>query len=239
MSFLFRMALVAALLSSPLAIIALAQDEAEKPKLSFAFKALAFSRVPGLDEIFHGEDEEKEGLRLPTRNFSPQAKYEGTNPVTFYGQKTNEEGELEYLPVAAVTVQKEWKNALLVFFPTSRQEAIATGRRFHVLAVDGELARFRGGGRHFVNVSDKDVSAAIGDQKLLIRAGASVTFAPRVQGGAITRVPVQIRYRQDDQWHLLSSTRWSLDSRQRTLIFIFKDPLRKRLALRGVSERVL
>ncbi len=238
MRILCNMALVAALISISLSKAVLAQGEAKEPRLSFAFKALAFARVPGLDEVFHGEDEEKAGLRLPTRNFSPAAKYEGTNPVTFYSRKTNSEGELEYFPVAAVTVKKEWKNALLVFFPTSRQVATTTGRRFQVLAVDGELASFRGGGRHFVNVSGKDVAATIGEQKLLIRSGGSVTFAPRIVADAIERVPVQIHFREDDQWRLLSSTRWSLDSRQRTLIFIFEDPRRKRLALRGVSERL-
>lgn len=238
MRLLVHMAVVAALFSLSLSKAVLAQGEAKEPRLSFAFKALAFARVPGLDEVFHGEDEEKVGLRLPTRNFSPAAKYDGTNPITFYNRKTNDEGELEYFPVAAVTVKQEWKNALLVFFPTSRQVATTTGRRFQVLAVDGELASFRGGGRHFVNVSGKDVSATIGEQKLLIRSGGSVTFAPRIVSDAIERVPVQIHFRQDDQWRLLSSTRWSLDSRQRTLIFIFEDPRRKRLALRGVSERL-
>ncbi|MBG28549.1 MAG: hypothetical protein CMI31_00915 [Opitutae bacterium] len=232
------MAVAATLFSILFSRDAFAQDDAKEPRLSFTFKALAFARVPGLDEVFHGEDEEKAGLRLPTRNFSPAAKYEGTNPVTFFNRKTNDEGELEYFPVAAVTVKKEWKNALLIFFPTSRQVATTTGRRFQVLAVDGELASFRGGGRHFVNVSGKDVAATIGEQKLLIQSGGSVTFAPRIIADVIERVPVQIHFRQDDQWRLLSSTRWSLDARQRTLIFIFEDPRRKRLALRGVSERL-
>jgi len=230
---------IATLLPGPLAMLALAEGEEDKPKLSFAFKAIAFSRVPGLDEVFHGEEEDKVSLRLPTRNFSPETVYEGKNPVTFYGRRTKADGEIEYLPVAAVTAPKEWKRILLVFLPASRQEALSTGRRFQVLAVDGALAQFRGGGRHFVNVSTTDVAAAIGDQKLLIPAGASATFAPKIQGDPSLRVPVQFHYRQDSQWRLLSSTRWSLDSRLRTLIFIFEDPRRKRLALRGVSERVL
>ena len=235
-----RMAIsIATFLSSSFGIFAFAEAEDDPPNLSFSFKAIAFSRVPGLDEVFHGEGEDKVSLRLPTRNFSPEAEYKGKNPVTFYARRTNADGEIEYLPVAAVMAPKEWKSILLVFLPASRQEAISTGHRFQVLPVDAELARFRGGGRHFVNVSKTDVAASIGEQKLLVKAQSSSTFTPRVKGDVTTRVPVQFHYRRDNQWHLLSSTRWGMDPRLRTLVFIYEDPRRKRLALRGITDRVL
>ena len=233
---------------------AFCQPKDEETQIKFTFKAIAFDRIPGLEEVFYGEDDkedkgdkgvkdkvgeadEKESLRLPTRNFSTQAEYAGPNPVTFYGRKANEEGELEYVPVASVMMNEGWKNAILVFLPTSRKVAL-TGRRFEVLPVDAELARFRGGGRHFVNVSETDVAASIGDQKLLVEARSSATFTPRVQGDVTTRVPVQFHYRGGDAWRLLSSTRWGMDPRLRTLVFIYEDPRRKRLALRGITDRV-
>ncbi|MBO94664.1 MAG: hypothetical protein CMI32_07190 [Opitutales bacterium] len=241
-----------AFLGSLISTSAFCQPKPEETKISFTFKAIAFERIPGLEEIFYGEDDkddkddkeakggegdEKESLRLPTRNFSIQAEYEGPNPVTFYGRKANDEGELEYAPVASVLMNEEWKKTILVFLPTSKKVAL-TGRRFEVLPVDAELARFRGGGRHFVNLSETDVAASIGDQKLLVKASASATFTPRVQGDVTTRVPVQFHYRGGDAWRLLSSTRWGMDPRLRTLVFIYEDPRRKRLALRGITDRV-
>ena len=62
------------------------QKEAEE-KQKFSFKAISFSRIPGLEEIYFGED--KDMLRLPSRNFSREMKYEGTIPTIFYGKKVN------------------------------------------------------------------------------------------------------------------------------------------------------
>ena len=47
------------LLGSLNAMVAFAQAEADEKKINFSFKAIAFSRVPGLDEVFYGDDEEK------------------------------------------------------------------------------------------------------------------------------------------------------------------------------------
>jgi hypothetical protein len=227
------MVLILGLLAFPV----FAQEAAENPTINFSFKAIAFSRVAGLDEVFHGEKEEKTGLRLPTRNFSAVAEYKGKNPVVFYGRRMNEEGEIDHFPVAAVNIDKEWKQVILIFLPANRQVG-AVDRRFEVLAVDAELARFQGGGRHFVNVSGIDVAANINGQKFFVGAGRSSTFAPRVKGDPSTRVPVQFHFRKEGEWHLLSSTRWGMDSRLRTLVFIYEDPRRKRLALRGITDRL-
>ena len=62
-----------------------AQPKDPEEKQEFSFKAISFSRIPGLEEIYSGED--KDMLRLPSRNFSREMKYEGTIPTIFYGKK--------------------------------------------------------------------------------------------------------------------------------------------------------
>ena len=212
-----------------------AQPKEEEPKQKFTFKAIAFARVPGLEEIYFGE--ERETLRLPSRNFSQPLEYEGTYPTIFYGKKKDEEGNEIYYPVATVEVPEGLKEVILVFLSTSRKVAL-TGRRFQILQLDADKARFPGGGRHFVNLTTTDVGVTIGEQKILARAQSSVTFVPDAKTAEAGRVPVQVHFRREGTWRLLSSTRWTMDSRVNTLVFIFEDPIRKRISLRGITNRL-
>jgi hypothetical protein len=201
----------------------------------YNFKAISFARIPGLEEIYFGED--KDMLRLPSRNFSREMKYEGTIPTIFYGKKLNPEGVEEFYPVASTVVPKSLKNVIFVFLTTSRMEAL-TGRRFQVLQIDSDQTKFPGGGRHFLNLSGSEISAMIGKQNVLIPARSSKTFFPDSKSISTGRLPVQIHAKQGADWRLLSSTRWSMDTRVNTLVFIFEDPVRKRISLRGITNRV-
>lgn len=211
------------------------QPKEPEEKQKYSFKAISFSRIPGLEEIYFGED--KDMLRLPSRNFSRQMKYEGTIPTIFYGKKLNPEGVEEFYPVASTVVPKSLKNVIFVFLATSRKEAL-TGRRFQVLHIDSDQAKFPGGGRHFLNLTGSDVSAMIGKQNVLIPARSSNTFLPDAKSVSEGRLPVQIHAKQGTDWRLLSSTRWSMDTRVNTLVFIFEDPVRKRISLRGITNRI-
>ena len=213
----------------------LPQPKAPEEKQKFSFKAISFSRIPGLEELYFGED--KDRLRLPSRNFSREMKYEGTIPTIFYGRKLNTEGSEEFYPVASTVVPKSLKNVIFVFLATSRKEAL-TGRRFEILQIDSDQAKFPGGGRHFLNLTNSDVSATIGKQNVLVAARSANTFLPDSQTVSDGRVPVQIHAKQGTDWRLLSSTRWSMDTRVNTLIFIFEDPVRKRISLRGITNRI-
>jgi len=212
-----------------------AQPKEPEQKQKFSFKAISFSRIPGLEELYFGED--KDMLRLPSRNFSREMKYEGTIPTIFYGKKLNPEGVEDFYPVASTVVPKNLKNVIFVFLATSRKEAL-TGRRFQVLHIDSDQAKFPGGGRHFLNLTNSDVSATIGKQKVIVSGRSSNTFLPDSQTVSAGRVPVQIHAKQGADWRLLSSTRWSMDTRVNTLIFIFEDPVRKRISLRGITNRI-
>ena len=201
----------------------------------YNFKAISFSRISGLEEIYFGKD--KDMLRLPSKNFSREMKYEGTIPTIFYGKKLNPEGIEEFYPVASTVVPKNLKNVIFVFLNTSRKEAL-TGRRFQVLQIDSDQTKFPGGGRHFLNLSGSEISAMIGKQNVLIPARSSNTFFPDSKSISTGRLPVQIHAKQGADWRLLSSTRWSMDTRVNTLVFIFEDPVRKRISLRGITNRV-
>ena len=212
-----------------------AQPKDSEEKQKFSFKAISFSRIPGLEEIYFGED--KDMLRLPSRNFSREMEYEGTIPAIFYGKKVNIEGKEEFFPVASTVVPKGLKNVILVFLASSRRDAL-TGRRFQVLRIDSDQAKFPGGGRHFLNLTNSDVSATIGKQNVLIPGRSSNTFLPDSKTVSAGRVPVRIHSKKGADWRLLSSTRWSMDTRVNTLIFIFEDPVRKRISLRGITNRI-
>ena len=212
-----------------------AQPKEPEEKQKFSFKAISFSRIPGLEELYFGED--KDMLRLPSRNFSREMKYDGTTPTIFYGKKVNTEGNDEFFPVASTVVPKDLKNIIFVFLASSRKDAL-TGRRFQVLHIDSDQAKFPGGGRHFLNLTGSDVSATIGKQKVIVSGRSSNTFLPDSQTVSAGRVPVQIHAKQGADWRLLSSTRWSMDTRVNTLIFIFEDPVRKRISLRGITNRI-
>jgi len=211
------------------------QPKEPEEKQKYKFKAISFSRIPGLEEIYFGED--KDMLRLPSRNFSREMKYEGTIPTIFYGKKLNPEGVEEFYPVASTVVPKGLKNVIFVFLAASRKEAL-TGRRFQVLHIDSDQTKFPGGGRHFLNLTGSDVSATIGKQKVIVSGRSSNTFLPDSKTVSAGRVPVQIYAKQAAEWRLLSSTRWSMDTRVNTLIFIFDDPVRKRISLRGITNRI-
>lgn len=215
--------------------ILLSQPKEPEKKQKYSFKAISFSRIPGLEEIYFGED--KDMLRLPSRNFSREMKYEGTIPTIFYGKKLNSEAVEEFYPVASTVVPKSLKNVIFVFLATSRKEAL-TGRRFQVLQIDSDQAKFPGGGRHFLNLTGSDVSATIGKQNVLIPARSSNTFLPDAKSVSNGRLPVRIHAKQGSDWRLLSSTRWSMDTRVNTLVFIFEDPVRKRISLRGITNRI-
>ena len=61
------------------------QPKEPEENQKYNFKAISFSRIPGLEEIYFGEDQDM--LRLPSRNFSREMKYEGTIPTIFYGHR--------------------------------------------------------------------------------------------------------------------------------------------------------
>ena len=202
----------------------------------FDFKVIAFSLVPGLERLYFGKD--KELLRLPTRNFSQSFKYNGSIPMIFFKKDKGTEEEDIYTPVASIRIPESCKEAILVFLSTSRKVAASTGKRFQILFIDGSQTQFPAGGRHFINLSSSNVMISIGEQKIQVRPKDSKTFLPASKTLEAGRVPVQVFFSQNNQWQLLSSTRWSMDPRVNTLVFIFEDPIRKRLSLRGITNRL-
>lgn len=150
--------------------------------------------------------------------------------VDFHPAEVPQEGERP--PLTLTLPAGSLQNLLFVFAPAS------TGYR--AWAIQLSPAEFKAGDTLLVNAAPVAVAVRLGAAKpVTVQSGAS-GILPVPSGFKEPMVPVRIFERNDssEPWRIAQSTRWAVDSRFRSYLFLYHAPQHHRLLLHGVTERI-
>ncbi len=214
-----------------LAVVPLsAQDE---PAISLKFSCLEWGgrNTEGLRYSSQGE-------AVPVRMYdsyrSDVYEYSGANPIVFFVESIDAEGEPVRRPVARARVAPGIGRALFLF--VQRPEVNERGEEYEVIVMDESLSSFPAGTYRVFNFSDHEIGGIIGKNKFTIGGKTFETISPKVDD----MVDVQIHFSQkiNDQWVPKVNTRWLYRENARNIVFVTDDQSSRvpRLRVKTVTE---
>lgn len=222
-------------------------NEAGADEVRTALQVVSFQKL-GENNRFYWKTEVMESpdkqpqVKVSSNTLLPPVKYKGPSTLTLM---LHIEGK-GYQPVASVNLPASSSRTIVVLIPKLKTTALS----FRAIAMRGDLKNFKAGTRRLVNLSNIPLRGEMGANPFKRGAANNVRFGCRSQGMVDVPVlnanakplasqPVILEYYgADKKWRILSSTRWFHTPTQRHLIFVFHDPARKNLILRGISDTV-
>lgn len=137
------------------------------------------------------------------------------------------------LPFATVTFRGLPTVPILIVFTP-----IKSGYR--AIPIELPPGSFKGGTNLLVNASNSVIGVRSGNSSTVTISPTKNAIVAPPEGFKNSMIPVQIFEKRSngDEWQIVQSTRWPVDSRFRSYIFIYRDPRTERLKLHGIPERI-
>lgn len=210
-----------------LAPVAEAQD---KKEVSIKFKTIFFqTRDKAVPVIYTGALGKREEVSLSSSRISESQKgvVRDGNKVDFFETIDAEE------PIATVTLPRAGRELLFIFTPFER--------KIKAWAVKVPLDKFGKGSRMMVNATSGSVAVKLGSMKAVKIPSGKNAILSVSKSFKDKMIPVKIYERKaaDEDWVIAQSTRWPVDRRFRSYVFVYRKPGARSLQVHGVSERLV
>jgi hypothetical protein len=104
---------------------------------------------------------------------------------------------------------------------------------YEVLAIDGRAKGFGGGKFLFLNATRVRVAGDVGDRKFALLPGKHIVIEPKDEGGLCQAI---LYYDKEGEARPFFSSRWPVNQRARSMIFLYHDPTTTKLRLHSLRE---
>lgn len=157
-------------------------------------------------------------IETPSSELSPTYKVKGLASIVVGITTKNEKGESVFQTLGQAPALASPKQIISLM-----RKGGTNNDGFVVVPVDGDLAKFSGGNYFFINASNLPVGGKIGDKTFALKPGQKSMLQPAAShaGGGCQ---VTLSYQKDEQWKIFYDTRWTVNTRYRSLIFFYQDP---------------
>jgi len=173
---------------------------------------------PPLEGLHYLEDRETSAeVTIPESVDSAVYDYVGTNPLVFFRESTNEDGEVVRTPVTRVTLPERAKRVLLFFFV----KRSSSGEEVRVIALDDSETEFPAGEFKIWNLSGHPVAAQIASERAVVKAGERVSLSPSLDDQEYYPALMFFRPDPNADWKRFVSNGWTNRGEQRVLIILF------------------
>ena len=209
-----------------LGVSANAQEEGDAVEIKEKDRSfrVAFASLPrGLGkELFYGTEEGFASVPVNLYKISaPQPLAKEATVLGFFKEMPKVEADQPASVADHQIALPEALKILIVVFP--KMVDGKAGIDAHPI----DESTFPAGSIYFFNPTELHLGAALGEDKVTIRAGKEFLFRPPPIGDGKT-VAVQIALHEEEGWKLFSSTRWHLSPKERHLLFFKINPRTRR-----------
>lgn len=224
MSKIILYAVLLSLISPVLRVEAQVEDET-----TVKFKTILFEpRDKAAAVLFAGRIGERTEVSLNATRISDYQKafVRDGNKVDFFESANAEK------PLVTVSFLSGKDPLLFVFVPY--------GAEMRALAIELPQAGFGPGSTMMINVTTGIVAVKQGNRKVVTVASGKSEILSLPASFKEQMVPVQV-YKRDsteEEWEVVQSTRWPVDRRFRSYVFVYRKPEGQHLSMHGVSERL-
>lgn len=167
-------------------------------------------------EYLNGESYEI--LNAYSRGLSMSIQYQGVNPIVFYRQEKNADGEVLRVPVGHAMIPQGAKDVLLIF----RKDNESKKERYQISVVERDFEKFPVGSYQICNYSSYNLAGKIGDERFTLGLGEVIN----VQMPEDVRQNVEVKFanEMDNAWTIFYSSVWGNKENRRVNIFIANRP---------------
>lgn len=189
---------------------------AQENTIAVEFTTLSWERTD--DTIFfQSSGSSPESITLNTRMRSGPYRYIGQNPIVFFTESENADGESIHVPVATVTIPLGMQHALLFFVRPNDKS------RMTVYVMDDSPKAFPPGSVRFFNMTDRDLGVLFNDEKIPMHPRDVKTIAV---SGEPMRANLAILAIRDEALRDIYHAQWGHSNRSRYLVFIKDSEMR-------------
>ncbi|MEO1857337.1 MAG: hypothetical protein ABGY95_08265 [Rubritalea sp.] len=141
----------------------------------------------------------------------------------------NEDGETVYPAIAKVKIPTHIREPLLVLFPGGKVSV------YKGFAIDRKMSDFPLGSYKCINMSPTAIRGLVGKTKVQVASGKVAFFDPSANAGEY--LDVHFQYQRPDDWKTFGRTRWPKQKVRRCILFVYLDPLTKRMKIRSMRVK--
>lgn len=170
-----------------------------------------------ISDIYYFVGDIKCPVALSSGIFSRDYHYHGLPMLVFYRDEPDNEGVMQPVEVASVKLPHESSQLSLLFVPDGNAKG-----HYRVLAFADDTSNFKGGAYRFVNMTNRHIAVALGEERRELNRGQSVVIGMTEQSRSAT-VQVKLAAAAKEEWKLIFSTNWAVSPRVRSLVIIYRD----------------
>jgi hypothetical protein len=192
-----------------------------------SFRAVCFDPSQAAPPEFHvSTGDAREAIRIPKNDIGGpyKAVLRDGNMVDFFDSTSSEK------PAFAVKVPAEGQERLLLII-------VPAGKGHQGSAVNLPATGFGGGSTFAFNLCRSEIAVRQGEAKPEQLASGAHRLLALPTGLKDDMVPVQILSQVDSKWQPVQSTRWAVDRRFRSYLFLYTTPKGK-VVLQAIPERL-
>lgn len=202
----------------------------QKNEVTVKFKTILFEpRDKAAPVLFTGSIGKRTKVSLGATRISDfqKASVRDGNKVDFY------EAENAEKPIATVTIHSKDKPLLFVFAPFRRE--------MRAWAIEVPETKFGKGSTMMINATMGSIAIKQADEKAVAVASGKSKILSVPAGFKNQMLPILIyeRKKTEKEWVIAQSTRWPVDRRFRSYVFVYRKTGSKHLLMHGVPERLV
>jgi hypothetical protein len=135
--------------------------------------------------------------------------------------------------IGAITVPSSAKAVIIIFLPVAANEPPAS----KMLVIEDTPDKFPDGGAFVANFQPQEIRFTIGEQKLMLKAGATYAVPQPKQVDDFNMAPVVFEFRKDEKWRTARETSQRFLPGIRYLMFCYIDPQNGRPRVSTFEDR--
>lgn len=198
--------------------------------LSVTIRAFCFQRDPsGIDRLaVKSPDSSVIEMKFPESFFSPKTKVPVIGGKVVFHNAANQGGA----PISVATIPQGVKSVFILFFPVLGEKDKMV---YRTSVIDASHKRVPKDGAMVMNLYSKELRAAIGEHRVLIKPGAATGVARPKQRNDYNMSPVAFFAESVGTWQAMSETLVRFPEENRQLFLAYPDGKTGRLSFRSIQ----
>jgi hypothetical protein len=159
-----------------------------------------------------------ENIDAAERRLSPQYRYSGPMPLTFFREEPLMDGTSRRIPLAAVNTPETQKQSLLLFLPNPKETS-----SYRIYPIDNSLDRTRPGEACIHNISSMTIACLFDQQQVLLKPGQNKVVP--LEAKEHVYIVVKIGAKDDDgDWKQRYAEQIAVNPEDSLTILIYNKP---------------
>lgn len=184
--------------------------------INIEFTGIRFGpNIEGL-KYFENPDLTVKEIYIPKSVDSERYSYNGPNPLVFFRESTDAEGNTIRTPVTSVTIPEGARKLILFFF----SQKDARGEKIHIVPFEDSGDEFPAGMFRVWNISGFDVAVQIATEKAMVPNGENVSLRPSLDDQEYYPAKMFHKLEGSEEWKQFVNNGWTNRAKQRVMIIL-------------------